>query len=119
MALKSPTERINELERLAALLNERLDATRKELEGETAARADVAKDLADLRKDFGEWKTQFALLQRDFAGLSQWKEELKKEKEETARRLWAFGPNFVAAIMSGIISLLVALLVLWLNKPSK
>ena len=55
-------------------------------------------------------------LRKDVENLQKWKDELKKEKDESSRRRWAFGPNIVGALISGIISLLVALLVVSLNR---
>jgi hypothetical protein len=74
-----------------------------DLKGSLAILATIDKDIVALKKDV--------------EGLSKWREELKKERDEAARRLWAFGPNVVAAVISGMMSLAVALLVLWLNRP--
>ncbi len=56
-------------------------------------------------------------IKKDVDVLGKWKDELKKERDEAARRIWAFGPNIVGAIISGIISFVTAMLVVWLNKP--
>jgi len=117
MALKSPTERINELETLVALLNDRLDTARKEIEAANAARSDVAKDLVTFRAEYLVFQTQHALLHKDVTDLHKWKDDQKKERDEAARRLWSFGPNISAAIVGGLISLGVTLFVQWLNKP--
>jgi chromosome segregation ATPase len=113
MALESPTERINKLERVADLLDDRLNAARKEIEAANGARAEVAKDLAELRKEFGELKTRCSLLERDAESVGKWRDDLKRQRDEWLRRMWAFGPNIVAAIISSITTLFV----LWLNKP--
>lgn len=44
-------------------------------------------------------------------------EELKKEKEERARRFWAFGPNVTAAIISSIVALIGIAINYYLRKP--
>jgi hypothetical protein len=78
------------------------------LEGIAALKAGLEK-LTVVEKEL-------ALLKKDVESLGKWKEDLKKERDESARRLWAFGPNALAAIISGFISLTVALLVAWLTK---
>jgi hypothetical protein len=87
----------------------KLTAVEIHVSGIEALKAAVA-GIAVLEKDL-------ALLQKDMENLSKWKDELKKEKDEASRRLAAFGPNVVAALISGIMSAGIALLVLWLNKP--
>ncbi len=73
-----------------------------DLKGSLAIIASIEKDLVALRKDL--------------ESLQEWKDELKKEKDEATRRWWSFGPNLSAAVISGIMSLIIALLVVWLNK---
>jgi len=64
-----------------------------------AGMKDVKTALAQLEKDSLGMK-------KDIESLIKWKEDLKKEKEETVKRFWSFGPNLVAAFVSGIITLL-------------
>jgi len=54
-------------------------------------------------------------LKKDLESIGKWKEELKKEREEGARRFWAFGPNLVAAIISGLITLIGVAITVGLN----
>jgi hypothetical protein len=58
---------------------------------------------------------------KDIEALQKWKDDLKKEKDEGARRLWAFGPNITAAIISSIIALLIVGINIavsyWIKKP--
>ena len=51
-----------------------------------------------LRADEGN----IAGLQSSVSSLSKWRDDQEKQKAEWLRRLWAFGPNLVAAIISGI-----------------
>ena len=75
-----------------------------DLKGTLVTLASIEKDLVAFRKDL--------------ESLQKWKDEMKTERDEAARRLWAFGPNLLAAIISGLISLGVALLVVWLRVCS-
>jgi hypothetical protein len=42
---------------------------------------------------------------RDIESLKRWREDLRKEREERAKRLWAFGPNITAALIAGFITI--------------
>jgi hypothetical protein len=61
----------------------------------------------DIRREFG---LELALLKRDVEGLKKWKEELKRDRAEHARRAWAFGPNVAGALVNVFLSALVAYL---------
>jgi chromosome segregation ATPase len=68
----------------------------------------VQTAIADLEKDS-------VALRKDLEVLQKWKDELKKEKEETTRRWWSFGPNITAALIAGTVTLLGVGLNYWLN----
>jgi chromosome segregation ATPase len=136
MAGKTNTERIEALEDKVTRLLTRLKLNDLQIEGiseslkkstEAAERHTstitvieqkllVLVDTKQFLADVGAIRLELVALKKDLESLGKWKDELKKEREETARRLWAFGPNLLAAIISGLISLGVALLVVWLNK---
>jgi hypothetical protein len=97
MAAKTNTEKITELEKLGATLLVRLDAALKEVEVVDNAHSETARSVADLRR---EYEKEIALLKREIEDLKKWKEDQKKAGEERSRRLWAFGPNDVAAVIS-------------------
>ena len=104
MAGRTQGDRIGELEKLGTTLGERLHFAREQLSVLLVARSEVAEALADLRRDF-------ALLKQEFEQLKLWRDDQKKERDERSRRLWAFGPNIVGALISGIIAAIVALLI--------
>jgi hypothetical protein len=75
----------------------------QESKGSQQAISDIQKTLVSIAKDLEK--------------LTHWKDELKKEKDETARRLWAFGPNLVAALI-GLLGVLISVtLTFLLRKP--
>ena len=133
---RTNTQRIEDLESLTANLSARLDVHDFALKNLTdlLTRAEQSVSAATVRlavvdvqvTDIGTLKVaienlrglemELALLRKDVEGLKSWKEDVKKERDEASRRRWAFGPNVVAAIISGIISLGIALLVVSLNK---
>ena len=51
-----------------------------------------------------------ATLKSACAELSRWKERQEREQEERRRRWWAFGPNFVAAIITFVGSIITLIL---------
>jgi chromosome segregation ATPase len=110
MPRKTDGEKIDEMEKVVAMLIERIDNVREG--GQTATRG-----LADVEKAIGEPKTEIVHLRRDLEGLQKWKDDLKKEKDESSRRLWAFGPNIVGALISAIVGGGVAYLVTHILKP--
>ena len=62
-------------------------------------------------------QVKLALLEKDIEAINKWKEDQKKEREEGARRFWAFGPSLVSAIISAIVSGSLFFLARWLNQP--
>ena len=93
MPRKTDGDKIDEMEKVIATFNEPLDNVRQELKAATVGLGDTMKLLADL-------KTEILLLRRDIEGIEKWKDDLKKEKDESARRFWAFGPNVAGAIVN-------------------
>jgi hypothetical protein len=65
----------------------------------------AAETWSDMRR---EHEKGIALLKREVEELKKWKEDQKKEHDEHGRRLWAFGPNLLAAII-GIIGVFISL----------
>lgn len=56
-------------------------------------------------------------LRKDVDALTKARDDARREREEGTRRLWAFGPNLLAAVVAGAISLGCSLLVWWLARP--
>jgi chromosome segregation ATPase len=75
-------------------------------------------DLKEARGSITAIREELVAIKKDVQGLSDWKAEVKREKEESSRRKWAFGPNITAALISGVIALLGVLLNYFLNRPS-
>lgn len=104
MPRQTDGDKIDNLEKVYATLIERVDNVRDDLKRVDLAGGDMAKELREL-------KTEFALLKKEVDGLRVWKDEQKKEKDEHTRRLWAFGPNVVGAIVNVLLSAAVSGLV--------
>lgn len=94
--------KINEV---VAQLDERVKTLTKELEAVDAAHSDTSQKVHDLRREF---EKEIALLKREIEELRNWKDEQKKEHDERGRRLWAFGPSLLGAIVGGLIAAAVA-----------
>jgi predicted nucleic acid-binding Zn-ribbon protein len=105
MAGKTNSDKISDLEKAVATLQERIDTARREMATVKTIHAETARVLADLRR---EHEREMALLKREVEDLKKWKDEQKKMGEERSRRLWAFGPNIIAALIGGLIAAAVA-----------
>jgi hypothetical protein len=105
MPAKSPTERLNELDKTFATVAERLDNTIKEL-------AVVYNGHRDLAQLVSEWRLAYEResisLKRDLEELRKSKEDQKKGREEWVRRLWALTPNLTAAIIGALVAYFVS-----------
>jgi hypothetical protein len=55
-----------------------------------------------------------ALVKKDIEALQQWEDDLKKEKDEHSRRIWAFVPNVAGAVVNVLLSALVSGIVAYL-----
>jgi len=55
-----------------------------------------------------EYEKEIALLKRELEEFKKWTEEQKMASAERSRRLWAFGPNALGAVISGLIAAAVA-----------
>jgi hypothetical protein len=89
--------KIDDLRDAVTSLVERVSALDRALNALAAAHAETARMLSDVRRDY---EKEIALLKRDIEDLKKWKDDEKKAADERSRRLWAFGPNLVAAIIS-------------------
>jgi hypothetical protein len=123
---KNNTQRIETLEDRAANMGARLDVLDTQIEGIKVVLQKGAEDteahtsritiveqqilvLPDLKTALAaitSVEKDILALRKDLESLGKWKEEMKKEREESTRRLWAFGPNLVAAIISDVIAIL-------------
>jgi len=107
MPRKTDGDKIDELEKIVATLTERIDYVRKELDG-------AATNISNSINAFADLKTDLAVLKKDVEVLQNWKNDQKKDTDERARRIWAFGPNVLGAVvnvfLSAPVSGLVALL---------
>ena len=140
---KTNTQRIESLETQAADLSARLDVIDKTIEGIDKAIEGVGKllskcseaaeghgskiivieqqvllitDLKAAVAAIAPLKEELVAVRKDIESLQNWKAEQKKEKEEGARRLWAFGPSITAALISGFITLVGLLINFGLNR---
>src|SRR6266508_707618 len=105
-------DKVEELQRAAATLTERLNHAVKSLDALYDAHKDTAHHLAELRREYEREVTQLkrevekevALLTREVEDFKKWKDDEKKQGDEWNRRLWAFGPNLLAAVIGGLIA---------------
>jgi hypothetical protein len=102
------SDKVEDLQTSVAALIEREASLRKAVEGLEAARADAVRQLADLRR---ETEREVALLKREIDDVKKWKDDHKKQQEEWSRRIWSFGPNVLAAVVSVVLAAVVSYLV--------
>ena len=65
--------------------------------------------IVDLKESIAKVNSidkELVAFKKDIEALQKWKDELKTERNEATRRWWSFGPNIVAAIISGIVALI-------------
>lgn len=99
------SNKVDELERTAATLIERVTNAVKSLEALHGAHQELAREFADLLRAY---EREIALHRRDLDDFKKWQDEQKKEREEHSRRRWAFGPNVLGAVVNGLIAAAVA-----------
>lgn len=126
---KNNTQRIETLESQAASLAARLDVFDKVIENVSkllekygdateghGSKITVIEQqllIVDLRAAVGALsaiREELVAIRKDIESLQGWKADQKKEREETARRWWAFGPNITAVLIGGAITILGVLL---------
>lgn len=90
-------EKAEEHAKTIAMLTERLDTALAEIETMYTTLRETERNLADVRR---EAERDGAVLKRDLADLIKW-------RDEWGRRLWAFGPSLLGAIVGGAIVLAV------------
>jgi hypothetical protein len=73
----------------------------------------VLGDLKTALTAITELQRDLALLKKDIDNLKSWKDEQKKQQDESARRLWAFGPNITAGILTVVLTLAMNLFFRW------
>ena len=76
--------KVEELQQSVAILRERMDNDRGQLDKTVQTQQKTADRLTELQRNHDR---ELALLKREV-------EELRKWKEEFSRRLWAFGPTY-------------------------
>ena len=123
MPARTNSDKISELEKFVERLTERLDAARNRINELTTTHATTQGAVADLRRELAllnqrvekdlalsksEHDKELALLRREIAELARWKDDQKKHKDELERRVWSFGPNVIAALISVILSAVIA-----------
>ena len=94
--------KINEV---VAAHTERVNALAKELSAVDVAHSETSQAVTDIRR---EYEKEILLLQREIEDFKKWKDEQKKDADERNRRIWAFGPSIVGAVVSGSIAFVVA-----------
>jgi hypothetical protein len=125
---KTDGEKIDELEKLVAVMRKQVRILEKNLDALTLAGKDTAQRLTDLHREVerGIGVLQ-AVLQKDIDELRRWTEkngtaDIKSEvnvlKEKTTKleaaqdkavsRAWSVVPNIVGAVVSGILAAIVA-----------
>jgi hypothetical protein len=119
MPSKTNEDKIDDLTRLVSGLVEQFRALDGELSGVVAEKGELAKEVGSFGKslavfeqqvkDIRVWKDGFgtidqlkidiALLRKETEELKKWQEEVKKQKDEWGRRLWALTGPLLGAVV--------------------
>ena len=108
---------IKNLERLMADCGENFEA-----HGEFRRQTDVElRPLQDIVSELKQWKQEqekereiYLNLKRDVKDLLDWKSGQKADQSERSRRIWAFGPNILGAIITTLGNLIILGINVWL-----
>ena len=87
---------------LVDILTDRVERLSSSLEDLNEEHKHTIQVLNDHRR---ELEKENVLLKREIEDLKKWKDEQKKERDEKTRRIWAFGPNISAAIITVVLTL--------------
>jgi hypothetical protein len=98
-------DKVEQLQVNVATLTERLDHVRVT---QKAAHNDLQTTISQLAERLRELEQVNDRRGHEIDELKRWKDDRKKQDEERSRRLWAFGPNIVGAVVSGLIAAVVA-----------
>lgn len=105
MPAKTQADRLLDLEKVVPRIGKQLQTSEKAADALNYAHQETIGKVGDLRLDF---EKTIVLLKKEIEDLKKWKEEQKKDTEERARRIWAFGPSALAAVVGGLFALLVS-----------
>jgi hypothetical protein len=116
------TSRLDVHDTLIEKINEALNKWTEAAEGHSSKimvieRTLVLVDLKSLQAAITTLEKDNLTIRKDLEALQKWKDEWRKEKEEATRRWWSFGPNIVAALIAGTVTLIGLGLNYWLNHP--
>ena len=119
MPSKTLEDKVDDLTKLVSGHVEQFRALDGQLSGIVAEKAELAKELAAFgrslviieqqTKDLRGWKEGFgtidqlkidiALLRKEIEELKKWEEDVKKQKDEWGRRLWALAGPLLGAVV--------------------
>ncbi len=118
MPSRTNEDKIEELTKFAASVNQQIQALDGQLKGFVGDKAEIGKEISAVGKtlvvleqqlkDLRIWKESFgsidqvkienALLRKELEDLKKWRDEVKAKKDEWGKRLWAMAGPLVGAI---------------------
>ncbi|HYH64214.1 MAG TPA: hypothetical protein VD866_05905 [Urbifossiella sp.] len=105
---KTQADRLLELERNVPGIAKQLEATEKAADALGLAHQQTVDRVTELRIAY---EATLAVTRKELDDLRKWKDDQKKEREEWARRVWAFGPSVLGAVVGALITLLFTYLI--------
>lgn len=105
MPRKTDGEKLDVLDNLVAKLVERLNTVVESVGKLFALQSATDRAVADLRR---EHERELALLKRDIEELRVWRDEQKKAGDERGKKLAAFGPPVLGALVNVLLAAVVA-----------
>jgi chromosome segregation ATPase len=123
MPSKTLEDRVDDLTKLAHGIAEQVRALAGQLGGVSTEKAELAREVTNIGKniaileqqlkDLRAWKDGFgtidqvkighALLQKEVDALKKWQEEVKQQKSEISRRLWALAGPILGAVVGAVV----------------
>ena len=108
MARRTDGEKIDELEKLVATLQERLNYSVELIEELFAVHSRGSEIVADVRRQV---ERELLLQSKAIESLNEWKKAQKQATEERGKKLFSLGPPVLGAIVNVLLAAIVAYLV--------
>jgi len=93
---KTQADRLLDLERAVAGIDKQLVAAEKAADALGHEHQKTRDLVIDLRR---KYEVKIAGLEKDLEDLRRWRDDQMKERDEWARRVWAFGPSALITLL--------------------
>ena len=118
MPSKTLEDKVDDLTKLVAPLEQQVQALKGQFNGITSEKADLAREVGSSGRSLGvlehqlkdhrgwndgfgsvdQLKIDLAIARKELDELKRWQDEVKKQKDEWGRRLWALISSIIVAL---------------------